>query len=261
VEGNSQGRGNSGIFLMGQTEIQVLDNYNNPTYADGAAGSVYGVNPPHVNALHAPGEWQVYDIIFRRPIFKDGKMLDSGRFTVMLNGVVIQDSTPLEGGGGHKGRSNDHPLLDKGPLKLQDHGNPVRYRNIWLRPLPRRAVDGGDMGAMSPEATTAKKMEIAKIIRSDAAKLQGLAKLRRSMESLCYDLDAGTVKEVDGGIAAWITSIKQTPAGGMEAKKGEILQMRDAVQYLMHFKFLPDNFLAKPEIEKIIKDNGWEEKK
>jgi hypothetical protein len=66
---------------------------------------------------------------------------------------------------------------------------------------------------------------------------------------------------VDGGIAAWITSIKQTPAGGMEAKKGEILQMRDAVQYLMHFKFLPDNFLAKPEIEKIIKDNGWEEKK
>jgi hypothetical protein len=261
VEGNSQGRGNSGIFLMGQTEIQVLDNYNNPTYADGAAGSLYGVNPPHANALHAPGEWQVYDIIFRRPVFKNGKMLDSGRFTVMLNGVVIQDSTPLEGGGGHKGRSNDHPLLDKGPLKLQDHGNPVRYRNIWLRPLPRRAVDGGDMGAMSHEATTAKKMEIAKIIRNDAAKLQGLAKLRRSMESLCYDLDASTVKEVEGGIATWITSIKQTPAGGMEAKKGEIMQMRDAVQYLMHFKFLPDNFLAKPEIEKIIKDNGWEEKK
>ena len=261
VEGNSQGRGNSGIFFMGQTEIQVLDNYRNPTYADGMAGSLYGVNPPHVNALRAPGEWQVYDIIFRRPVFKDGKMLDSGRFTVMLNGVVVQDSTPLEGGGGHKGRSTDHPLLEKGPLKLQDHGNPVRYRNIWMRSLPPRAIDGGDMGAMPPAAATAKKIEIAKSIRSDAGKLQGLPKLRRLMESLCYDLDASTCKEVEGGITAWITSIKQTPAGGMEAKKGEIMEMRDAVKYLMNFKFLPEDFMAKPEIEKIIKDNGWNEKK
>ena len=78
-EGNSQGRGNSGIFPMGNmAEIQVLDNYNNPTYADGFAGSLYGVNPPMANALRPPGEWQVYDIIFRRPVFKDGKMLDGG---------------------------------------------------------------------------------------------------------------------------------------------------------------------------------------
>lgn len=261
AEGSSQGRGNSGIFLMGQTEIQVLDNYNNPTYADGAAGSLYGVNPPHVNALHAPGEWQVYDIIFRRPIFKDGKMLDSGRFTVLMNGVVVQDSTPLEGGGGHKGRSNDHPLLEKGPLKLQDHGNPVRYRNIWYRPLPARAVDGGDMGAMTPAAATAKKLEIAKGIRADAAKLQGLAKLRRSMESLCYDLDPSTLKQVLDGLAAWITTIQKTPAGQMEAKKGEIMQMREAVNYLMQFKFLPENCTAKPEIARIITANGWDEKK
>jgi len=257
VTGSSQGRGNSGIFLMGQTEIQVLDNYNNPTYADGAAGSLYGVNPPHANPLHAPGEWQVCDIIFRRPIYKDGQMLDSGRFTVLLNGVVIQDSTPLEGGGGHKARSKDHPLVDKGPLKLQDHGNPVRYRNIWIRPLPRRAVDGGDMGVMTPEACTAKKQEIAKSIRNDAAKLSGMAKLRRSMESLCYEQDPATLKEVETGIAAWITEIKKTPAGDMEAKKGDILKMRDTVRYLMRFKFLPDASSALPEIEKIIQDNGW----
>ena len=260
VEGSSQGRGNSGVFLMGMTEVQVLDNYHNPTYADGTAGSVYGVNPPYANALRAPGEWQVYDIIFRRPIFKDGKMVDSGRYTVMENGVVVQDSTPLEGGGGHKGRSKDHPFPDKGPLKLQDHGNPVRYRNIWYRPLPARACDGGDMGVMTPEACIAKKLGIAKTIRTDAANLQGLAKLRRSMESLCYDLDPPTLKEVEDGIGAWLTAIKQTPAGQMEAKKGEILDMREAIKYMTQFKFLPADFMALPEIAKITKDNGWNPK-
>ncbi len=261
VQGNSQGRGNSGVFLMGQTEIQVLDNFQNPTYADGAAGSVYGVNPPHVNALHAPGQWQVYDIIFRRPIHKDGKLLDSGRFTVLLNGVVVQDSTPLEGGGGHKGRSKDRVFPEQGPLKLQDHGNPVRYRNIWYRPLPARAVDGGDMGVMEPEAATAKKLEIAKTIREDAAKLEGLAKFRRQMESLCYEQHPATIKEVQTGLSAWISSIQKIPAPQLEDKKGEILQMRDAVKYVTQFNFLPDSPDALPEIARIIKDAGWEKKK
>ncbi len=257
VEGQSQGRGNSGVFLMGQTEVQVLDNYENPTYSDGTAGSVYGVNPPHANALRKPGEWQVYDIIFRRPIFKDGKMLDSGRYTVMLNNVVVQDSTPLEGGGGHRGRSHDRPMGDKGPLKLQDHGNPVRYRNIWYRPLPARAVDGGDMGEMTPEAATAKKQQTAKTIREDAAKLQGLPKLRRQMESLCYALDAATLADSEAGINAWIAAVKQVPATGMEAKKGEIMQMREAVDYMTHFKFFPAEFTAKAQIDKIVEANGW----
>jgi len=257
VEGTSQGRGNSGVFLMGLTEIQVLDNYNNPTYPDGTAGALYGVNPPHANALRAPGQWQIYDIIFRRPIFKDGKLLDSGSYTVMLNGVVIQDATPLEGGGGHQARSHDRPMPDKGPLKLQDHGNPVRYRNIWYRQLPARAVDGGDMGAMPPEAATAKKHQIATTLREDAAKLQGLAKLRRQMESLCYAPDAATLAESQAGVTAWIATVKQTPAGDMEAKKAEIMQMREAVNYMTHFKFFPDEFTAKSQIDTIIEGNGW----
>jgi hypothetical protein len=259
-EGNSQGRGNSGVFLMGQTEVQVLDNYNNPTYADGFAGSVYGVNPPHANALRPPGEWQVYDIIFRRPVFKNGKLLDSGRLTVTLNGVVVQDSTPLEGGGGHKGRSRDHQFPDNGPLKLQDHGNPVRYRNIWYRPLPPRGVDGGDMGALSPEAATAKKKQIAAGIRKTAEGKQSQAKLLGLMESLCYEQDAATLKQVEEMTASWLTAVKQTPAAGMEAKKGEVMHMKDAVDYVVRFKFVPAGFAAKPEIEKIIKENGWDKK-
>jgi hypothetical protein len=260
VEGDSQGRGNSGVFLMGITEVQVLDNFNNPTYADGFAGSVYGVNPPHANAVNPPGTWQVYDIIFRRPIFKDGKVLDTGRMTVMLNGVVVQDSTPLEGGTSHMARHKDRPFPDQGPLKLQDHGNPVRYRNIWCRPLPKRAVDGGDMGIMEPAAATAKKQEIAATIRSDAAKLKGRDQLLRQMESLCYAPDAATSTAVETGLKAWIASIKQTPANGMEARKGEIMQMYSALKYLTRFKFLPADYFAKPEVETLIKSAGWEVK-
>ena len=132
VKGDSQGRGNSGVFLMGMTEVQVLDNFNNPTYPDGGAGSVYGVMPPMANPLNKPGEWQTYDIVFRRPIVKDGEVLDEGSQTVFINGVLVQDSTPLEGGGGHKKRSKPKAFPEKGPLKIQDHGNPVRYRNIWV---------------------------------------------------------------------------------------------------------------------------------
>jgi hypothetical protein len=261
IEGTSQRRGNSGIFLMGATEVQVLNNYQNPTYADGFAGSVYGVNPPHANALRPTGEWQVYDIIFRRPIYKDGKLLDGGRQTVLMNGVVVQDSTPLEGGGGYKARRSDRPFVEKGPLKLQDHGNPVRFRNIWLRPLPARAVDGGDMGAMSPGAASAKKQQIAGTIRADAAKQQGKAKLLRLMESLCYEQDAATLAAVKTGITGWLAAVQQTPASGMDGQKGDILQMAKAIKYLVRFKFLPDGYPALAEIEKLIKANGWDQKK
>src|SRR6516162_6210535 len=110
VQGESQGRGNSGVFLMGQVEIQVLDNYNNPTYADGFAGSVYGVNPPLANALRPPGEFQTYDIVFRRPIYKDGQAIDPGSVTVFCNGVLMQDHTTLEGPTGHMARAKPGSL-------------------------------------------------------------------------------------------------------------------------------------------------------
>jgi hypothetical protein len=261
-EGKSQGRGNSGIFLMGQVEVQVLDNFKNPTYADGFAGSVYGVNPPHANALRAPGEWQIYDIIFRRPIYKDTKIVDPGRLTVTMNGVVVQDSTPLEGGGGHMARSKDHPFPPKGPLKLQDHGNPVRYRNIWYRPLPPRGIEaGGSAGSMPPEAAAAKKKEIAAGIRTAAAKKEGNEKLLGLMESLCYEPDAATQKEVETMSAAWLENIKKTPAAEMESKKGEVMHLYGPVKYMVHWKFLPETFPVKAEIEKMIKDNGWDKKK
>lgn len=261
VEGNSQGRGNSGVFLMGQVEVQVLDNYNNPTYPDGFASSIYGINPPLVNPLRAPGEWQTYDIIFRRPIFKDGKEIDPGYITVFVNGVLTQDHTPLEGGGGHKARSKPRPFPDKGPLKLQDHGNPVRYRNIWYRPLPKRAIEGGEASRMSEETTATKRAEIAKSIRTDAAKLEGHAKMLRLFESLCYAENNEARHAAMLMAGAFATEMRNAPAGRIESKKGEVLEVAKALRYLAQFEIIPAEFDAKKELEAIIKERDWEPKK
>lgn len=261
ISGSSQGRGNSGIFLMGQVEVQVLDNYNNPTYPDGSAGSIYGVNPPMVNPLRKPGEWQSYDIVFRRPIFKDGKEVDPGYLTVIINGVLVQDHTPIEGGGGHKARSKSRPFPDQGPLKLQDHGNPVRYRNIWYRPLPKRAIDGGDTSHMSEAQTKAKRAEIAKTIREDAAKKQGNDKMLRLLESLVYESNAEALAEGITMANAFAAEMKAVPAGKIESKKGEIMHVNSAFQYLTKFKLVPDTFTAAAELNAIVKANEWDKKK
>jgi hypothetical protein len=138
-KGSSQGRGNSGIFLMGCYEIQVLDSYDNPTYSDGQAASIYGQTPPQVNACRAPGEWQTYDIIFTAPVFKDGKLVSPAYVTLLHNGVLVQNHVELLGRTTHKRAPKYTPHGPKGSLSLQDHGNPVRYRNIWIRPLPADA--------------------------------------------------------------------------------------------------------------------------
>lgn len=139
VKGDGQGRGNSGVFLMGTYEVQILDSFNNITYPDGQAGAIYGGSKPLVNACRKPGQWQTYDIIFHRPIFDaDGKVLRRATFTVLHNGVLIQDnfaSLFATGWNGPHSISEYSPHDDKLPIKLQDHGNPVKFRNIWVRPL------------------------------------------------------------------------------------------------------------------------------
>ncbi len=135
VEGNSQARGNSGIFLQGRYEVQVLDNYNNPTYVDGMVGSIYKQAIPLVNPSRPPGEWQTYDIIYLAPRFnKAGLMLEPGYVTILLNGVLVQNRAAIKGTTEYIG----YPKViahGKGPLILQDHGNPVGFRNIWVREL------------------------------------------------------------------------------------------------------------------------------
>lgn len=135
-KGNSQGRGNSGIYMMGLYEVQILDSYNNETYADGQCASMYGQNPPLVNANLPPGEWQSYDIVFRRPRFDaSGNLSSPATMTVIQNGVLVQDHFELWGPTNWLRFDQYQPHADKLPISLQDHGNPVRFRNIWVREL------------------------------------------------------------------------------------------------------------------------------
>jgi hypothetical protein len=142
--GVAQDRGNSGVYLMGRYEVQVLDSYQRAdTYADGQAGAIYGQYPPLANPTRPPGEWQAYDILFRTPRYgPDGTLTEAPRVTVILNGIVVQNNEVIR----ERGRVSTAAaaLPAQGPLQLQEHHHPVRYRNVWVRRLPERPEPGPD---------------------------------------------------------------------------------------------------------------------
>jgi len=136
--GTGQGRGNSGVYLMSTYEVQILDSYENETYPDGQCAALYGRAVPLVNVSRKPGEWQSYDIVFHRPVFNGNKVVRKATFTVFHNGVLVHDNVSLEGGTewtGPNSIADYQPHEDRLPLLLQDHSNPVRFRNIWIREL------------------------------------------------------------------------------------------------------------------------------
>jgi hypothetical protein len=138
AEGEGQDRANSGVYFMGRYELQVLDSYRSATYADGQAGALYGQHPPMVNASRAPGQWQTYDVVFRRPHFnEDGTVREPARMTVFHNGVLVHDNAVMQGATVHMRRATYQAHGDAGPIQLQDHGAPVRFRNVWVRELGR----------------------------------------------------------------------------------------------------------------------------
>lgn len=135
VRGDSQNRGNSGVFLQGRYEVQVLDSFENLTYPDGQAGALYGQWPPLVNAVRKPGEWQSYDIVFEAPQFDDARILKPAFMTVFLNGVLLHNRKELMGPTVHRALAGYAAQPAEDSLVLQDHQQPVRYRNIWIRQL------------------------------------------------------------------------------------------------------------------------------
>lgn len=137
ITGSGQGRGNSGVFLMSRYEVQVLDSYRAPTYADGQAGALYGQWPPLVNPMRRPGEWQTYDIVFTAPKFDGDKLVENAHMTVLFNGVLVHNHQKLNGPTEHRAVIPESPIGSEERLYLQDHGpgHPLRFRNIWIRKL------------------------------------------------------------------------------------------------------------------------------
>ena len=154
VTGEGQHRGNSGVFLMGRYEVQILDSYNSRTYADGQAGAVYGQVAPLVNATRPPGEWNTFDIFFTAPRFNDnGSLFTPARVTVLHNGVLIQNNAEILGATGAWGRPGYYEASAAGPIRLQDHpghGEPISYRNIWAREINVRAPAADASHAQDP---------------------------------------------------------------------------------------------------------------
>jgi hypothetical protein len=141
-KGKDQGRGNSGVFLMNTIEVQVLDSYENETYPDGQAAAVYGQYAPQVNASRPPGQWQSYDIIFRRARYDEaGKLQKPATLTVLHNGVLVQDHVEVFGPTSYPPVADYKRGPDAAPIQIQDHGDPMRFRNIWIRPLEKLEID------------------------------------------------------------------------------------------------------------------------
>lgn len=274
VQGSAQGRGNSGVFPMDSYEIQVLDSYEtellpdgsnkNDNYADGMASAIYGENPPMVNACRAPGEWQTYDIIFHQPIWENDKLKHPGSITVLHNGVLTQDHWEMEGLSTHCRRRALAPHPTKLPFSLQDHGNPTRFRNIWIREIPSRYANTTHGGPAVDEAAvlalrqkTAGEL-FAKANPGDANKKGALD---RMLEIISYDTSEKYMKIVDELSKAYIAELNALDSTAIQSKKGDVLSLRGGCDVLTRNGVVPETFPLKVELLRIIKANGFDKKK
>ncbi len=270
VQGEGQGRGNSGVFLMGRYEVQVLDSYEtdpdakpknrNPNYADGLASSFYGQNPPLVNASRAPGEWQSYDIVFHQPVWEDGKLLHPGSITVFHNGVLTQDHWEMESPTTWRFRQSVTKHETKGPLAFQDHGNPVRFRNVWIREIPSRYantthggpnVKAADVIALRNQ--TAKKL-FDKIDRTKVTR----ETLDQILEVVSYSKDEPFMSECNRICKAYLDQLNAMDQAALEKIKYRIYNLNDIFKMLKRNKVIEENDLSKKVKE--LHDN-WVNKK
>lgn len=272
VEGRGQGRGNSGVFLMGNYEIQVLDSYEtdpakpglNPNYADGQASSVYAENPPMVNACRKPGEWQTYDIVFHQPVWEGNVMKHPGSVTVFHNGVLTQDHWEMEGLTTHCRRRPLAPHAKKLPLKLQDHGNPVHFRNIWIREIPSRYANtthGGpaacEKDVMALRHATAEKL-LAKVNTKSEDRVGTLHGLLEVMSYEKSDKVMGIVQPI---VAAYLDDLAKCDEQKIVARRGEIISLRNACNVLYRNKVVGDECKLRNGLQALISKYNLEKRR
>ena len=264
AEGSSQGRGNSGVFLMGMHEIQVLDCFDNDTYPDGQCSSVYAENPPLVNACRKPGEWQTYDIVFHQPIWEGETVKHPATVTVIHNGVLTQDNWEFEGLSTHCQRKPLKPYAAKLPMRLQDHGNRMRFRNIWIREIPSRYANTTHGGPAASEAdvTALRSKTAAKLFESaNLADASKSAALGRMLEIIGYDKADAYMKPAAELADAYLAELAGLDKQKLQDRKGEVISLRNACNVLTRNKVVPEDFKLKAELQRIISENGFEKKK
>jgi len=254
-----EGWGNSGVYLMGEYEIQILDSgsivpskspWKPANYADGQAGAVYGQSPALVNPCRKTGEWQSYDIIFHPPRYEGERLVDPGDITVLFNGVVVQDNWKFQGSTGWCRRAKDHPKRTAGPVMLQDHGHPVPFRNIWIRRLPSRyddCVSGG------PHLQRGKVAELRHSLAAQSLAFAREAKepaerFIRLWESFCY--------EPDRKVEAMLPAAEKAVLEALEKGEGELANPRRFRAFKRFVKMLVDTQWMKPgsELEKKLNE-------
>lgn len=265
VEGTSQGRGNSGVFLMGSYELQVLDSHDNDTYPDGQAGSIYAENPPMVNVCRKPGEWQAFDIVFHQPRWEAGELVRPGSITVLQNGVLVQDHWLFEGMSTHKARRLPKAHEAKLPLKLQDHSNPIRFRNVWIREIPDYEGDFTTGACRKSDAIAAQRKSTAAKVRAEAAtlvdggdKIGGMQKL---FEAMTYENDADTSARALGLAAAYVAEVQGLDAKQTEARKEQIVGVLNELNYLAKFNLIAADHASRAALQKLAADRGLLKKK
>lgn len=213
------GEGNSGVLLMGCYELQIQDAFDiKPSrspwkitqYADGQAGAVYGQHPPLVNPCRKRDEWQSYDIVFHPPYREDGKLVDPGSVTLFFNGVLVQDAWPFEGKICWCRRASEHPETSTGPLRLQDHGHPVAFRNIWLRRIPSRYAETtcGGPGVKRADVAALRHRLAGESLRFADETDDPAEKFVRLWEAYCYEPDDALTGRLDAAAASCVAAIR-----------------------------------------------------
>ena len=271
LSGKGQMRGNSGVFLMGNYEIQVMESFGtdpadmkDPNYADGQCGSVYAENPPLVNANRRPGEWQSYDIVFHQPVWEGSALRHPGSITLFHNGILVQDHWEMEGLTTHCRRRPLAPHDKVGPLQLQDHGCPILFRNVWYRPLASR-WDNKTHSAMSADSSEVMRLrrETAVRVLEKALRETGGGKdngwsVGRLLEVFAYDRENAEAKAAfercAGGFRARLAKMD---AAAKDRNKDEILYAKRAYDVLIRNKVTDGNSETCKAIRSVVEQRGW----
>ena len=263
----AQMRGNSGIFLMSNYEIQVLESYHTdpadmrvPNYADGQAGAVYAENPPMVNPARKPGEWQTYDIVFHQPVWDGLKLVHPGSVSVFFNGVLVQDHWELEGLTTHGTRRPLAPHAARGPLMLQDHGCTVYFRNVWLRPLPSRwankthsALSADENEVMALRRKTAAEL-FAKIAEPSVPSAENVIALA---EVVSYAMEGAQKEAWEKAVAGYLAAINAKGDAELKASAGKLVKVRNALRVLERNAVVPHSFALLRQLEALSVKFGW----